>query len=81
MQNNTEKRINRAIGQLNALNSTIASQEYDCVQVITQLKAVMGSIKSLGKHIAEVELERCAQMQLSPDVKKLRINAVLDAAF
>lgn len=81
MKTDVEKRINRTIGQLEGIKRILSNDEYDCDQVITQLKAVMGSTKSLTALIAEEELNRCITQSDNDLERKQKINSLIRAAF
>ncbi|MFN4152606.1 MAG: metal-sensitive transcriptional regulator, partial [Candidatus Sericytochromatia bacterium] len=53
-------RLNRAIGQLEAIKKTLASEEdKDCIKTIRLLKAANNAIKKFGEAYVNEHLSEC----------------------
>lgn len=76
-----ETRINKIIGQLESVKKYINDPDYECEDVIQQLKAVSGSVKSLGKAFAEEEINKCLKKKMKKRKIEERIQLLLDIAF
>lgn len=58
MQKDLQKRLNRAIGQLNGVKAMIDDNRY-CGDVLIQLAAAQSAIKSVSTSILHNHLETC----------------------
>lgn len=58
MQKDLERRLNRAIGQLNGVKAMIEDNRY-CGDVLTQLAAAESAIKSVSTIVLHNHLETC----------------------
>ncbi|MDQ6985754.1 MAG: metal-sensitive transcriptional regulator [Candidatus Dojkabacteria bacterium] len=76
-----ENRVNRIIGQLESVKKEITKENYDCGQIVQQVKAISGSIKSFGKAFAEEDIKACMNKDLSKEEIKERLETILDVAF
>lgn len=58
-----DKRINRAIGQLNGIKSMIDEDRY-CGDVLTQLAAVEKAVAAISRAVMQDHLETCVVEQV-----------------
>lgn len=72
---NYQSRINKLIGQLEAI-SRISNNNEDCQKILQQVKAVEGGIISLKKHIIDESLEKCLGAKDSQKEAKKIINSI-----
>ena len=74
-------RLNRAIGQLEAIKKMIEEQRY-CPDIIVQLKAVRSAIKHIESNILKTHLEECVAKSFSDSEiakeKIMEIKTLLD---
>ena len=63
MQHDLERRINRAIGQLNGVKTMIDENRY-CGDVLTQLAAAESAIRSVSTIVLQNHLETCVVEQI-----------------
>ncbi|GJM03889.1 MAG: hypothetical protein DHS20C08_23900 [Rhodomicrobium sp.] len=63
-------RINRAIGQLEAIKRMINEEKY-CVDIMTQLRAARNAIKTVELGVLETHMEACMVDACSGDDEKL----------
>lgn len=81
MKKEVSSRINRTIGQLEALKLALNNDDFDCSKVIIQLKAILGSTKALGKFILEAEIDRCQKDNLPLDKSCEKLKEIIGIAF
>ncbi len=67
--------INNIIGQLKGVDRMI-NEEKDCLEVVTQLKAVKSAVTSLMNKVVEQEFNYC--MQKSTPTNKLKLKKILN---
>lgn len=63
LQHNLQKRLNRAIGQLNGVKSMIDDNRY-CGDVLTQLAAAESAVHSISAILLQNHLETCVVEQI-----------------
>ena len=63
LKRDVEKRINRAVGQLNGIKAMVADDRY-CGDVLTQLAAVEKAVKAISREIMQDHLETCVVEQV-----------------
>lgn len=71
MKSNIE-RLNNVVGQINGINKML-TEEKDCIQVLTQLKAVKSAISSVMDNIVDDKINNCMSSLKAKD-KKLLLN-------
>ncbi len=54
-----EQRINNIIGQLQGSKKMLAADKWDCLSILTQLKASKSAISSLMDKIIKEEFDHC----------------------
>ncbi|MGI6104672.1 MAG: metal-sensing transcriptional repressor [Raoultibacter sp.] len=63
MQQDIQRRLNRAIGQLNGVKTMIDDNRY-CGDVLTQLTAAESAIRSVSSIVLQNHLETCVVEQI-----------------
>ena len=63
LQKDLQKRLNRAIGQLNGVKAMIDDNRY-CGDVLTQLSAVESAVHSISEKVLKNHLETCVVEQI-----------------
>lgn len=63
LQRNLQKRLNRAIGQLNGVKAMIDDNRY-CGDVLTQLAAAESAVRSISAILLQNHLETCVVEQI-----------------
>lgn len=63
LQHNLQKRLNRAIGQLNGVKAMIDDNRY-CGDVLTQLAAAESAVHSISAILLQNHLETCVVEQI-----------------
>ncbi len=63
LQKDVTRRLNRAIGQLNAVKDMVADNRY-CGDVLTQLAAAESAIRSVSGMLLQDHLETCVVEQI-----------------
>lgn len=58
LKHDVDRRINRAIGQLNGIKNMVDSDRY-CGDVLTQLAAVESAVKAISREVMRDHLETC----------------------
>ncbi|MCF7812540.1 metal-sensitive transcriptional regulator [Candidatus Gracilibacteria bacterium] len=58
-QENFSRHLKIISGQIAGIEKMLAQKDLDCVQVLTQLKAVDGSFRSLSEKVAREMLQKC----------------------
>lgn len=77
-------RLNRAIGQLEAIKKTLASdeEEKDCIKTIRLLKAANNAIKKFGEAYVNEHLTECMLKEKSTkEEMKESLKEVISSAF
>lgn len=77
---NQLSRINRAIGQLEAVKRMIEEGKY-CVDIMSQLRAARNAIKTVELGVLETHMGACvAEASLNKDdvTRKRRINEIME---
>lgn len=59
--NNLHKRLNRIIGQLNAINKMIDEEEVPCEDILIQINAAKSALHKVGQIILEGHLHHCVR--------------------
>ncbi|WDV44696.1 metal-sensing transcriptional repressor [Clostridiaceae bacterium M8S5] len=57
-------RINKIIGQLNAVNKMVGSEDVSCEEILIQLNAVKSAVHKVGQVILENHLKHCVNLGL-----------------
>lgn len=65
-------RLNNVVGQINGITKML-SDDKDCIQVLTQLKAVKSAISSVMDNIVDEKINNCLSTLKLQD-KKLLLN-------
>ncbi len=73
---NYDARINKAIGQLEALRRLSGEGQANCDKVLQQVNAVQGSVASLKRVIIEDSLEACADSKQSHTQTKALLTSI-----
>lgn len=63
LKHDVDRRINRAIGQLNGIKNMVDSDRY-CGDVLTQLAAVESAVKAISREVMRDHLETCVVEQV-----------------
>lgn len=71
-----QARINKIIGQLEALNRLSGEGQASCDKVLQQVNAVQGSVASLKRAIIEDSLESCADASRPHDQTKALLTSI-----
>jgi DNA-binding FrmR family transcriptional regulator len=76
-------RLNRAIGQLEAIKKTLSSEEdKDCIKTIRLLKAANNAIKKFGEAYVNDHLTECMlQEKATKEEMKESLKEVISSAF
>ena len=76
-------RLNRAIGQLEAIKKTLAIEEdKDCIKTIRLLKAANNAIKKFGEAYVNEHLSECMlQEKATKEEMKESLKEVISSAF
>jgi len=70
-----ETRINKIIGQLEALSRLSGEGQADCSKVLQQVNAIQGGVASLKRVIIQDSLEACSQTRRpQKHTKELLLN-------
>lgn len=56
-----QKRLRIISGQVNGLEKMIADSSAECKEILTQLKAVMSAMRSVGNDIVQQAIVTCAK--------------------
>ena len=84
MENNTElvHRLNRAIGQLEAIKRSLQdTEEKDCIKTLRLLKAANNAIKKFGEAYVNSHLSECIVKGKSPQDMEKGLKDVINSAF
>lgn len=75
-------RLNRAIGQIDAVRKKIEKgEEDDCINTLRQLKASINALKKFGEAYMTQHLEICLSKGASSDEMKNDLKSVISGAF
>ncbi len=75
-------RLNRAIGQLEAIKRRLESNnEKDCIQSIRLLKAANNAIKKFGEAYVNQHLNKCMSSGVSPKEIEKSLKDVIGSVF
>ena len=76
-------RMNRIIGQLEAIKKTIQHPESDdCIKTIQQLKASINGLKKFGEHYIQTHLSDCMeQSTLSKKEIQQTLSKIISSTF
>jgi len=71
-------KLNRAIGQLEAVRRMIEEQKY-CVDIMTQLRAARSAIKSVELGVLETHMHTCLSnaCNAEPEQRNTHINEIM----
>ncbi len=72
-----EQRINRIIGQLEGIKKMM-SDEKDCTDVLTQLKAANSALENATREFAKIQIKSCFKY-LDQDKKDLELEKLLSS--
>ncbi len=68
---NTHQLINNIIGQLKGVDKMLDNQR-DCLEIMTQLKAVKSAVAALMNNIASQEFDRCVKQKQVKDKQRFK---------
>jgi DNA-binding FrmR family transcriptional regulator len=72
MDKTFEQRINNISGQLSGVSKMMAEPAPDCLQVITQLKAIKSAVSSLMEKYMASEFECCLNRNRPAEKEQLK---------
>ena len=75
LQRDVQKRLNRAIGQLNGVKAMIDDNRY-CGDILTQIAAVESALQSFGYIILQDHLETCVVEEIQNGNKEILEEAI-----
>lgn len=79
--NNEKKlihRVNRAIGQLNAVKDKLEDETYNCEEIMVLLKAAKGAVTSLEREIIKENLRKCVDSSRSKKQLKDQLESLME---
>lgn len=76
LKRDVERRINRAIGQLNGIKAMVSDDRY-CGDVLIQLAAVEKAVKAVSRMVMQDHLETCVVEQVQAGNTEV-IDEVMD---
>lgn len=71
-----ESRVNKIIGQLEALSRLSGEGQADCAKVLQQVNAIEGGVKSLKRLIIADSLEACADSRRPHEQTKKLVASI-----
>lgn len=74
-------RLNRAMGQIEAIKKQIGSDAEDCMKILQQLKASINALKKFGEAYMEDHLDVCIRNGMSEEDMKKNLKSVISGAF
>ena len=76
------RRLNRAIGQIDAIRKKIESgKDKDCVKTLQQLKASINALKKFGEAYMSTHLETCLSVDTDRNQLKAQLDQVIKGVF
>ena len=84
-KNNKEliHRLNRAIGQIEAIKRNLLEnpQDQDCVKTFNQLKASINALKKFGQTYMSEHLDECLEQGINKDEISKNLKPILNGIF
>ena len=76
-------RLNRAIGQIEAIKRDLSenSQDQDCVKTFNQLKASINALKKFGQTYMSEHLDECLEQGINKDEISKNLKPILNGIF
>ena len=75
-------RLNRAVGQIEAIKKQIELKEDDdCLKVLQQLKASINALKKFGEAYMSEHLDKCIKKGMTSEDIKDNLKSVVSGAF
>ena len=76
-------RLNRAIGQIEAIKRDLSEkpQDQDCVKTFNQLKASINALKKFGQTYMSEHLDECLEQGINKDEISKNLKPILNGIF
>ena len=76
-------RLNRAIGQIEAIKRDLLEnpQDQDCVKTFNQLKASINALKKFGQTYMSEHLDECLEQGINKDEISKNLKPILNGIF
>ena len=76
-------RLNRAIGQIEAIKRDFSEnpQDQDCVKTFNQLKASINALKKFGQTYMSEHLDECLEQGINKDEISKNLKPILNGIF
>ena len=76
-------RLNRAIGQIEAIKRDLSEnpQDQDCVKTFNQLKASINALKKFGQTYMSDHLDECLEQGIEKDEISKNLKPILNGIF
>ena len=76
-------RLNRAIGQIEAIKNDLSMnpEDQDCVQTFNQLKASINALKKFGQTYMEEHLDDCLEQGIDKEEIAKNLKQILNGIF
>ena len=76
-------RLNRAIGQIEAIKRDLSenAQDQDCVKTFNQLKASINALKKFGQTYMSEHLDECLEQGINKDEISKNLKPILNGIF
>ena len=76
-------RLNRAIGQIEAIKRDLSEnpQDQDCVKTFNQLKASINALKKFGQTYMSNHLDECLEQGIDKDEISKNLKPILNGIF
>ena len=76
-------RLNRAIGQIEAIKRNLLEnpQDQDCVKTFNQLKASINALKKFGQTYMSEHLDECLEQGINKDEISKNLKPILNGIF
>ena len=76
-------RLNRAIGQIEAIKRDLANnpENQDCVKTFNQLKASINALKKFGQTYMSEHLDECLEQGVAKDEISKNLKPILNGIF
>jgi len=78
-QENFPRHLKIIYGQIEGIEKMLSEKSPDCLQILTQLKAVDGAFRSLSQKIAQSMFQEC--LSSSKTMKEKDLKKFLEFAF
>ncbi len=78
-QENFLRHVHIISGQLSGIEKMLSQKDPDCIEVLTQLKAIDGSFRSLSGKIAKGMLQKCLLQK--KELREKDLQKFLEFAF